>query len=97
MPSHRERCAENQFRFNDANNRYRELVGAQAQPGQRLPFLCECADDSCLGTVELDAHEFAQLHDKEAVFVILPGHPRVDGEVVLQREERFEQVEKRDI
>jgi hypothetical protein len=28
------------------------------------------------------------------VFVIVPGHPRVEGEVVLQREGRFEQVEK---
>jgi hypothetical protein len=30
------------------------------------------------------------------VFVIVPGHARVDGEVVLRSEERFEQVEKHD-
>jgi hypothetical protein len=96
MPSREDRCAENQYRFNDVNNRFRELVEELAQPAQRLPFLCECADDSCLGRVELGVGEFAQLHDKEGVFVILPGHPRVNGEVVLQREDRFEQVEKRD-
>jgi hypothetical protein len=26
--------------------------------------------------------------------VIVPGHPRVNGEVVLQRQARFEQVQK---
>ena len=96
MSGREERCAENQYRFNDANNRLRDLVEERVGPNQRVPFLCECADDGCLASVGLELSEYADLHEKSDVFVIVPGHPRVDGEVVLRREERFEQVEKHD-
>jgi hypothetical protein len=96
MPGREERCAENQYRFNDAKNRLRDLVEQRVGPNQRIPFLCECADDSCLATVGLELSEYTELHQNSDVFVIVPGHPRVDGEVVLRREERFEQVEKHD-
>ena len=88
------RCAENQSRFHDANNRLRDLVQERTAPEQRIPFLCECGDDACLGRVELDLTEYEQLHKHAGVFVIVPGHPRVQGEIVLRREVRFEQVEK---
>lgn len=94
MPDRDERCAENQYRFDNANNRLRDLVEQRAGPNQKIPFLCECADDGCLATVGLELSEYAELHENSDVFVIVLGHPRVDGEVVLRREERFEQVEK---
>jgi hypothetical protein len=94
MPGRDERCAENQYRFNRANNRLRNLVGKRVRADQKIPFLCECADEGCLATVKLDLTEYESLHENRDVFVIVPGHPRVDGEVVLQREGRFEQVEK---
>jgi hypothetical protein len=94
MPGRDEGYAENQYRFNAANNRFRDLVAGRVRAEQRIPFLCECADDGCLETVELDLAEYQHLHENEHVFVIVPGHPRVEGEVVLQREDRFEQVDK---
>jgi hypothetical protein len=94
MSGRDERWAENQYRFNEANNRLRDLVEERAGPNQKIPFLCECANDGCLATVGLELSEYADLHPKSDVFVIVPGHPRVDGEVVLRSEERFEQVEK---
>jgi hypothetical protein len=96
VPDRHERCAENQYLFNNANSRLHDLVEKSAQPDQRIPFLCECADDSCLATVELELTEYEDLHQNADVFVIVPGHARVDREVVLHREDRFEQVEKRD-
>jgi hypothetical protein len=95
MPCREERSVENQYRFNNANNRLRDLVEQRVGPNQRIPFLCECADDGCLDTVGLELSEYAELHKNSDVFVIVPGHPRV-GEAVLRREERFEQVERRD-
>ena len=95
MSDREERCAENQYRFNKANDRLHDLLEDRARRDQRVPFLCECADDTCLESVELNVSEYERLHENADVFVILPGHPRVDGEVVLYREDRFEQVEKR--
>jgi hypothetical protein len=94
MANRIERRAENQFRFNDANERLREIVHDQVSPGQTIPFLCECADDTCLARVDLKLEEYESLHQDPGVFVIVPGHPRVNGEVVLQRQAGFEQVQK---
>jgi hypothetical protein len=96
MANRTERRAENQYLFNDANDRLREVVRDQVSPGQTIPFLCECADDTCLARVDLKLEEYETLHEDANVFVIVPGHPRVDGEVVLRREPGFEQVLKRD-
>ena len=95
MAARSERSTEIQKRFNVANERLGEAVRAQMSPGGRVPFLCECADDLCHGRVELTLDEFEELHEDKNVYVIIPGHPRVDGEVVLRGESRFEQVEKR--
>jgi hypothetical protein len=94
MAGRDERCAENQYRFNRANSRLRNLVGKRVPADQTIPFLCECADEGCLATVKLNLTEYEHLHENRHVFVIVPRHPRVEGEVVLQREGRFEQVEK---
>jgi hypothetical protein len=94
MAARDERHADNQRRFNAANERLGGLVQERVPADERIPFLCECADDRCFGRVELSHGEFEQLHENENVYVIVPGHPRVNGEVILQRQERFEQVEK---
>ena len=96
MANRTERGAENQYRFNDANDRLRDIVRDQVSAGQTIPFLCECADDTCLGRIDLKLDEYESLHEGAGVFVIVPGRPRVDGEVVLQREAGFEQVQKRE-
>jgi len=95
MADRDERHADNQRRFNAANERLGELVQQRVPEEERIPFLCECADERCLGRVELSLGEFEQLHENANVYVIVPGHPRVNGEVILQRRERFEQVEKK--
>ena len=94
MANRVERRAENQYRLNDANDRLREIVHDQVSPGQTIPFLCECADDTCLARVDLKLEEYESLHRDAGVFVIVPGHPRINGEVVLQRQPGFEQVQK---
>lgn len=89
-----QRSADNQRRFNAANERLGELVQERVPEEERIPFLCECADERCLERIELSLGEFEHLHENENVYVIVPEHPRVNGEVILQRQERFEQVEK---
>jgi hypothetical protein len=51
MTTREERRTQNQMRFREANERLHDAVEDQAQEVQPVPFLCECADDGCLGTV----------------------------------------------
>ena len=49
---------------------------------------------TAFATSSTKLEEYESLHEDAGVFVIVPGHPRVSGEVVLQRQARFEQVQK---
>lgn len=92
MDSRNERLAENQRTFRGANERLQEL--ANVQDGQRIPFLCECADIACLGRVEASRGEFEVIHEDPHRFFVLPGHLRIDGDEILERNDRYEIVGK---
>jgi hypothetical protein len=95
MPTRDDRLARNQSRFSAANERLKAAIERRTPTNGQVPFLCECADDKCLESVELTLAEYEDLHPRDNVFVIVPGHPRIEREVVLQRGgDRFEQVEK---
>lgn len=61
---------------------------------QPVPFLCECADDSCLAPVALTLPQYRGVRSDEARFAIVPGHQTIDGEDVVTQNETFAVVEK---
>jgi hypothetical protein len=89
-----ERLVENQRTFREANERLHEL--APVPDGTRIPFLCECADIQCLGRVEATTTEFEVIHEDDDRFFIIPGHPRLDSERVIDQTRRYEVVTKAD-
>ncbi|HET6695976.1 MAG TPA: hypothetical protein VFG85_05685 [Gaiellaceae bacterium] len=92
MDSRDERLAENQRTFRHANERLGEL--ADVQDGQRIPFLCECADIACLGRVEASVGEFDVIHEDPYRYFVLSGHLRIDGEKILEQNDRYDVVSK---
>ena len=86
------RLRENQRTFRAANERINDL--AQATGGQRVAFLCECAEIACLGRVDASLSEFVLIHEDRTRYFILPGHLRVDGEEIVTANDRYEIVEK---
>lgn len=94
MAARGERLAENQRTFREANERLQEL--AAADETTLVPFICECADLGCLGRVEATMGEFELVHESRDRFFLVPGHPRLDGETVLSRNDRYEVVSKQD-
>ena len=38
-------------------------------------FACECADEQCLGTVQLTLTEYERVRNTPSHLVLLPGHP----------------------
>jgi hypothetical protein len=92
-----ERLVENQRTFRDANERLQKLAGeAGVRDGTLVPFLCECADGDCLGRVEASMEEYERAHLDRDQYVIVPGHPTIEGEKVVERVDRFETVRKRE-
>jgi hypothetical protein len=95
MQSREERMEENERNFRDANERLHEQAGeAGVGDEQLVPFLCECADETCLGRIQITLDRFAEIHVDRDHFVILPGHLRVPTEEIIEVTEYYEVTEK---
>jgi hypothetical protein len=89
-----ERVAENEARFREANERLRARFEVAANDVERLPFLCECGHARCTRVVFLTPGEYRHVRQHPARFAVLPGHQILDTEVVTERGDGYEVVEK---
>jgi hypothetical protein len=48
-----------------------------------VPFLCECADDDCLGTANVLPSEWEAVASKPNHYLMESGHQRIEGEEVV--------------
>jgi hypothetical protein len=85
----------NQLRFRKANERLHEAVEDQVQ-GQPVPFLCECADDDCLGTVGVSLSDWKAVASQHNHFLMEPGHQHSEGEEVVGSVGQYEIARKPD-
>jgi hypothetical protein len=89
-----QRLTENQKLFRKANERFEQRVEEYSRDGISAPFLCECADETCLGRVELTLAEYEEIRQGTGRYVILPGHPTIENERVIDDRGEFQIVEK---
>jgi hypothetical protein len=94
MASREERLAQNQREFRLANQKLEELTAEMATDGQLVPFLCECADDLCLGRIEITVSRYGDVHSNPDHYVVLPGHARVEGEVTVEHTDYYDVLKK---
>jgi hypothetical protein len=91
-----ERLRENQALFRTANERLRELVQDFIADETSIPFLCECADEACLGRVELTTAQYQDVRTRRNRYVVLPGHTGLEREEVVEDEGHYQVVERRE-
>jgi hypothetical protein len=94
MATREARSTQNQELFRTANERLEGRVQEYGRDGAPIPFLCECADEACLGRVELTIVQYQGVRTHPKRFAILPGHPRVEGEEIVEDNGHFHVVEK---
>lgn len=89
-----ERLTENQKLFRAANERLAERAEEYNRDGEPIPFLCECADDGCLGRVDLTPSQYQEVRAQRDRYVILRDHPTIERERVVEDNGQFQIVEK---
>ncbi len=95
MAATHERLVENQRVFRSANERLQELVQrVPGDDGQLVPFLCECADDACLGRIDVTLTDYEEAHSEPGDYFILHGHLRTRGEEILAEADGYDVVRK---
>lgn len=100
MPIRDERAyaASEQSRFRDANDRLRAIAVARYgfEPGDHVPFICECADHGCFESVMLSLEEYEHVRSNPSWFVLVAGHEddEATDERILELERGHVIVEK---
>ena len=94
MPTRNERREENQRQFQRLNQRLHDVVERQVPDATPVPFLCECADERCMGRVDVSPGQWQSVAERPNHFLIIAGHPRTEGEEIVDTLGPYEIVEK---
>ena len=86
-----------------ADSRAERIAGNEAavrrlneQLGVRGVFLCECGLASCREPVRMPRGRYLEIRANPRRFFVRPGHEAPDVEMVVEREQGFNVVEKSD-
>jgi hypothetical protein len=88
------RVEKNEQAFRGYNERREQFEKRALTEDDLAPFVCECADRACLGTMELSVEEFEAAHDTDDHYSVLPGHVMPEFEEVIERHDRYWVVAK---
>ncbi len=88
-----QRLARNEVRFRQINERLEDDLSVLGLEGLQ-EFVCECGDPDCSELVHLTFEEYEHVRSNPRWFAVVPGHIFPEVEIVLERQERFELLEK---
>jgi len=94
MEGSNEWLIENQQTIRSANERLQAVAAEVVSPDQLVPFLCECADGTCLGRVDMNVAEYDEIHTDRTRYSILHHHELANGEAVIEERALFDIVRK---
>ena len=94
MASRNTRRERNQKLFRVGNERLVAAIGERIPETANIPFLCECADDGCDGRVEIPRDQWQEIASIPNRFVMVPGHLRSEGEIVVGALDGYDVVQK---
>lgn len=91
------KLALNQSRFRSANERLRRAAQSHRfEREDRVPFICECADENCREIVMLTIADYEHIRSHDAWFLLVAGHEDEDAaqERIVDAERGYAVVEK---
>jgi 5-bromo-4-chloroindolyl phosphate hydrolysis protein len=88
------RAARNQSVFRAVNEKLRELNDAFSDVSKTYAIACECADVSCIETVQILMEEYIQVREDAQRFVVLEDHVYPEVERVVAQNDGYAIVEK---
>jgi hypothetical protein len=89
-----ERKARNDAAFRHANEQIRAAVEKHDPPFDQLPFICECAEESCTQIIRVRLKEYCAVRRNPRRFLVAEGHGEDDAGVIVERASGYVVVEK---
>ena len=90
-----ERVGRNDATFREANERVQRMA-AMGAAIEQVPFICECAEETCTEIVRLSLEEYESIRARPTDFLNAPGHESAVGPhaEVVERYDRYIVVRK---
>lgn len=91
------KVAANESAFRTANERLRRAAQSHRfREDDRVPFICECADERCHEIVMLTLSDYEHIRSHPTWFLLVAGHEEQDGglERIVDAEQGYAVVEK---
>jgi hypothetical protein len=90
------RREQNQDRFRQGNERLHDVAAEIGPETLEVRFLCECADDDCLGDVNVTLSAWESVAARPNHYLLIAGHEHSEGEQVVGRVGEYEIARKPD-
>jgi hypothetical protein len=91
---HDVRAARNQSTFRAANEKLHAIEAAFGEIARTYVIACECADVTCIRTIEIEAAGYRDVRASPRRFAVLPGHVYPDVEIMVSEFDDYAVVEK---
>ena len=88
------RAARNQSTFRAANEKLHQIEAAFGEIARTYVIACECADVTCVETIEIDSAGYGNVRSNPRRFAVLPGHVYPEVEIVVDEFDNYVVVEK---
>ena len=96
MEERERRIGRNEALFREVNERIEQISEALQVGPEELRILCECGDESCVEQVEVSLPEYERVRSRSTLFFVRPGHEHADVEEVVEKQEAYHVVRKRE-
>jgi hypothetical protein len=96
MDERERRLGENEALYRAVNEKITEINEAFGELTDTLTVICECGDLKCSQQVELAIADYERVRAEPTQFVVVPGHEVEDVETVVEENDAFAVVRKRD-
>jgi hypothetical protein len=87
-----ERLARNQALFREVNERLLEL--SESSQDGAMQFVCECSNEDCTLTINMNHKEYESVRGHSTFFVIATGHEILEIEKIIDRQDGWMIVQK---
>lgn len=89
---------QNEATFRELNQRIKQNVSRMMAKEDKdnfdVKFICECSNMQCVDNVEITVHEYEEIHNSPAQFIIKKGHEQKDIESIHLKGKRYLVVDK---
>jgi hypothetical protein len=96
MDERAKRVGLNEAVFREVNERIGDLAQTFALTERPLDLVCECGDATCTQQVRMTYADYERVRDDPRLFAIHPGHEAPGVEDVVERQDGFDVVRKRE-